>query len=250
MSLLTINHISKSFDGLQAVNDFSCEINSGEVIGLIGPNGAGKTTLFNVLTGFLKSDSGKILFNNKKITGLPSHKITRSGLTRTFQDLRLITGVSLIENIMLWHSDRFGEQINNIFFRHNQLKKIEGENYKNALSLLEFVGLKDKATELAGNLSYGQQKLLSLTCCLAADPKLILLDEPVSGVQPQMIEEIKRVIAELKSQGKTLFFIEHDMDFVFKTAERVIVMDHGKKIAEDVPEQIKSNKEILEAYLA
>ena len=121
--------------------------------------------------------------------------------------------------------------------------------HKNAYSLLEFAGLKEKANDKAGNLSYGQQKLLSLTCCLASNPKLILLDEPVSGIQPQMIEEIKRIIAELKSRGKTIFFVEHDMEFVFNTAERVIVMDDGKKIAEDIPSNIRTNKEILEAYL-
>ncbi|MEO8398255.1 MAG: ABC transporter ATP-binding protein [Ignavibacteriaceae bacterium] len=250
MSLLEIKNITKSFDGLKAVNNFSCEINDGEIVGLIGPNGAGKTTLFNVLTGFLRLNDGKIIFDNKDITGFESYKIFQSGVSRTFQDLRLITQMSLLENVMLYYSNRFGEKLNNIFFKNKNIKVIEEENSKNASSLLAFAGLKEKANEKAGNLSYGQQKLLSLTCCLASDPKLILLDEPVSGIQPRMISEIKKIIKELQSQGKTIFFIEHDMEFVFNIAERVIVMDHGKKIAEDMPANIKSNKEILEAYLA
>ncbi len=250
MTLLKVNNINKSFDGLRAVDNFSCEINAGEIVGLIGPNGAGKTTLFNLLTGFLRLNDGKIFFDNKDITELQPHKISQAGISRTFQDLRLIAQMTLLENVMLCYSNRFGEKLNNIFFNNKKIKAIEEENSTNAYSLLEFAGLKEKANEKAGNLSYGQQKLLSLTCCLASNPKLILLDEPVSGIQPQMIEEIKRIIGELKSQGKTIFFVEHDMEFVFNTAERVIVMDDGKKIAEDIPSNIKTNKEILEAYLA
>lgn len=249
MTTLEIKNISKSFNGIKAVDDFSCEINKGEIVGLIGPNGAGKTTVFNLLTGFHKTNSGNISFNGDDITNLMPHNISQSGISRTFQDLRLIMQMTLLENIMLWYSNRFGERLNNIFLKTKKLIEIEEENYKNAVSLLEFAGLKDKSNEKAGNLSYGQQKLLSLTCCLAANPTLILLDEPVSGIQPQMIKEITRMILELQRQGKTIFFIEHDMEFVFKIAERVIVMDDGKKIAEDIPEKIKSNREILEAYL-
>lgn len=249
MALLAIENITKSFDGLKAVDDFSCDINAGEIVGLIGPNGAGKTTLFNVLTGFLKVNDGTMFFDDKDITSLRAHKISQIGISRTFQDLRLITQMSLLENVMLCYDNNFGERLDNIFFRDKKLKEIESKNSKNALSLLRFAGLDEKANDKASDLSYGQQKLLSLTCCLAPNPKLILLDEPVSGIQPQMIEEIKRMINTLQSEGKTIFFIEHDMDFVFNTAQKVIVMDHGKKMAEDVPENIRTNKEILEAYL-
>ena len=249
MAILEIKNFTKSFDGLKAVDDFSCEINMGEVVGLIGPNGAGKTTLFNVLTGFLRLNGGKVIFNNTDITGSQPYKISQKGISRTFQDLRLITQMTLLENVMLFYNENFGERINNIFFRNKKLKLFEEENTKNAFSLLDFTGLKEMANEKAGNLSYGQQKLLSLACCLASDPELILLDEPVSGIHPRMIQEIKRIIGELKNEGKTIFFVEHDMEFVFNIAERVIVMDHGKKIAEDAPSNIRTNKEILEAYL-
>lgn len=249
MEILRIENISKSFDGVIAVDDFSCTINKDEIIGLIGPNGAGKTTVFNIVTGFLRSSNGRIIFKNKDITNLYPEKIVQYGISRTFQDLRLIMQMTLLENLLLWCNDRLGEKITNIFFMNKKLKEIEVNNYKEAFSLLEFVGLKEKANEKAGNLSYGQQKLLSLTCCLAAKPSLLLLDEPASGIQPVMLDEIIRILRELHNQGKTIFFIEHDLEFVFKVADRVIVMDDGKKIAEDLPDSIRTNKDILEAYL-
>lgn len=249
MALLEINNITKSFDGLIAVDGFSCTINEGEIIGLIGPNGAGKTTLFHIITGFLRSNNGSIIFRKKEISALQPFKIVQSGISRTFQDLRLIMQMTLLENVMLWYSNNNGDKLTNIFLLNKKVKEEEVKNYNKAISLLEFAGLKNKANEYAGNLSYGQQKLLSLTCCLAAEPSLILLDEPVSGIQPAMIEKITKILKELQKQGKTIFFIEHDIEFVFKVAERVIVMDDGKKIAEDLPINIKNNKAILEAYL-
>ena len=248
--LLSIKNITKSFDGLKAVDDFSCDIRQGELIGLIGPNGAGKTTLFNVLTGFLKANAGNIQFNDQNITGLPPEKITRSGISRTFQDLRLIMDMSLLENVMLWSGNNPGEKLSRIFFRRKNVTGFEKENTENAIALLKFAGLEEKANDYAGNLSYGQQKLLSLACCLASEPALILLDEPVSGIQPQMIEKIIEMIHSMREDGKTIFFIEHDMDFVFKVAKRVIVMDDGKKIADDRPGVIRENTQILESYLA
>lgn len=249
MAILEINNITKSFDGLIAVDGFSCTIKEGEIIGIIGPNGAGKTTLFNLITGFLRSNNGSIIFRNKEISSLQPYKIVQFGISRTFQDLRLIMQMTLLENVMLWYSNNTGDRLVNIFLMNKKVKEEEVKNFNKAISLLEFAGLKDKANEYAGNLSYGQQKLLSLTCCLAAEPSLILLDEPVSGIQPAMIEEIVRILKELQKQGKTIFFIEHDIEFVFKIAERVIVMDDGKKIAEDLPNNIKNNKAILKAYL-
>ena len=246
---LNIKSITKSFDGLKAVDDFSCEIEKGELVGLIGPNGAGKTTLFNILTGFHKSENGSIVFSGKEILNKKPGKISLKGISRTFQDLRLITQMTLLENVMLWANGNPGESIFNIFFKGKSINRFENGNRENAYSLLEFAGLKEKADDKAGDLSYGQQKLLSFACCLASEPELILLDEPVSGIQPQMIEKIIDMINELKKKGKTIFFIEHDMEFLFKVAERVIVMDHGKKIADDKPTVIRENKEILESYL-
>jgi len=248
--LLIIKNISKSFDGIRAVDDFSCSIDKGTITGLIGPNGAGKTTVFNIITGFIKQDSGSFFLNGKNITNLPAYKIANQKIVRTFQDLRLITELPVIENVLLFFGGNPGEKLLNVFFNNKKIKQKESSNYKEAEKLLEFSGLLDKKNELAGNLSYGQQKLVTICCCLASDPEIILLDEPVSGVQPQTIEKISSMLKELvKNQGKTIFLIEHNMDFVFKNCDKVIVMDDGKKIKEGTASEIENDQQILEAYL-
>ena len=250
MRLLEIKNITKSFDGLKAVNNFSCSVEKGEIIGLIGPNGAGKTTLFNIITGFLSNDTGKILFDDKNISGMPAYKIVSLALSRTFQDLRLIHQMPVIENVLLNFQNQPGESLFNVYFKKKKSTEVESENQKRALELLTFAGIAEEAYDLAANLSYGQQKLLSIVCCLAADPKILLLDEPVSGVQPAMIDKIFSMLKELKKQGKTIILIEHDIDFVSRISDKIIVMDEGKKIAEGLPDEIKNNREILEAYLS
>jgi len=250
MTTLEIQNISKSFDGLKAVDNFSCSIEKGTIMGLIGPNGAGKTTVFNVITGFLNQNSGSFFLDNRDISNFSTFDIAKRKMVRTFQDLRLIKELQVIENILLFFQDNPGESLFNIFFKKNNIKKIEKKNSEKAESLLEFAGIPEKKNDKAGNLSYGQQKLLSICCCLAADPEVILLDEPVSGVQPAIIEKISSMIKELVGkQGKTIFLIEHNMDFVFKNCDKVIVMDHGKKIAEGTPAEIEKSTDILEAYL-
>jgi ABC-type branched-subunit amino acid transport system ATPase component len=248
--MLKIKNLYKTFDGLKAVDDFSCSIEQGKIIGLIGPNGAGKTTLFNIITGFLECNSGEVIFNDKNILDKPSYKITSYGISRTFQDLRLINHITVLENVLLSFQNQMGENLSNIFFRNKLCVETENKNKIKAIALLKFAGIEEKANDLAGNMSYGQQKLLSIVCCLAAKPKLILLDEPVSGVQPAMIEKITEMLKQLVKEGKTIFFIEHNMDFVLKVSDRVIVMDEGKKIAEGEPAVIRNNHEILEAYLS
>jgi ABC-type branched-subunit amino acid transport system ATPase component len=250
MITLEIKNISKSFDGIKAADDFSCSIDKGSITGLIGPNGAGKTTVFNIITGFIKQDLGSYYLNKHDISNLSSYKIVNRKMVRTFQDLRLIMELSVVENVLLFFHGNPGEKLFNVFFNNNSIKKKETANYKEAEKLLDFAGLLEKKNENAGNLSYGQQKLLSICCCLAADPEIILLDEPVSGVQPQTIEKISAMLKELvDKQNKTIFLIEHNMDFVFKNCDKVIVMDDGKKIAEGTPSEIENNREILEAYL-
>jgi len=250
MTTLEIQNISKSFDGLKAVDNFSCSIEKGTIMGLIGPNGAGKTTVFNVITGFLNQNSGSFFLDNRDISNFSTFDIAKRKMVRTFQDLRLIKELQVIENILLFFQDNPGESLFNIFFKKNNIKKIEKKNSEKAESLLEFAGIPEKKNDKAGNLSYGQQKLLSICCCLAADPKVILLDEPVSGVQPAIIEKISSMMKELVgNREKTIFLIEHNMNFVFKNCDKVIVMDHGKKIAEGTPAEIEHNTDILEAYL-
>lgn len=247
--MLKIKNVSKSFDGVKALSEFSCEIHENEIVGLIGPNGAGKSTLFNVITGFIESDSGTVEYNGKIVSKLPSHKIIRMGISRTFQDLRLIKQMPVLDNILLCFNHQQNEQIQNIIFRSKSISKTEDENKLKALELLKYAGIEDKANDLAGTLSYGQQKLLSIICCLAADSKLLLLDEPIAGINPEMREKILSIISELPSKGKSVILIEHDMDFITQICDRLIFMDAGVKVSEGTPEEVRNDPNVIEAYL-
>jgi ABC-type branched-subunit amino acid transport system ATPase component len=247
--MLKVSNLNKNFDGVTALKDFSLEMKENEILGLIGPNGAGKTTFFNLLLGFIKPESGKIEFEKIDIAHLDSHKIVSKGISRTFQDLRLIRQLPVIDNILISFNHRGGENIYNIFFKQNSWKQVEEQDKKRALELLEYAGIKEKAYDLAYDLSYGQQKLLSIICCLAADAKLLLLDEPIAGLNPEMKVKILNIISELPSKGKAAIIIEHDMDFVSDVCNRVIFMDMGEKISEGTPDEVKNDSKVIEAYL-
>ena len=240
--------LRKVFDGVVAVDDVSFSIEAKTITAIIGPNGAGKTTLFNLITGFISPDEGVISLTGSALNGTASHRISRMGIGRTFQDLRLLRQVSVEENLLLACPNQKGE----IFLPALVSRAVRAEEAFNILAVreqLDFVGLSAMAGELAGNLSYGQQKLLSLACCLAMKGDLLLLDEPVSGVNPEMAARILNLLGQLKEQGKTVVFIEHDIDAVRSAAGRVIVMDQGKVIAAGLTEAVLSKKEIVEAYL-
>ena len=249
--MLDIKHLDKSFDGVQAVQDFSLSLQPGKITSLIGPNGAGKTTVFNVITGFLAANRGSVQYKGSTLIGLSPWRIARLGISRTFQNLRLFKKLTALENILLGRQRQSGEALLHALFAFSQKSPEHKSHVEKAMAELDFVGLSDEADQLAENLSYGQQKLLTIACCLAAEPELLLLDEPVSGVQPAMIQKIESILKHLViERGKTVWLIEHDIEFVLRISDVVVVMDDGNKIAEDTPPVIKNNPEILEAYLS
>jgi ABC-type branched-subunit amino acid transport system ATPase component len=231
------------------MDDFSCTVDKGEIVGLIGPNGAGKTTLFNVISGFLPCDNGHVLFKNKNITGKPPYSINKRGISRTFQILRLIRQITVLENVMLAFKHQPGESIFDIFFKATKSRKIEATNREKAQQLLIDAGIGDNANDLAGNLSYGQQKLLSIMCCLASEADLLLLDEPIAGINPVMADTILSTIMKLPAQGKSVILIEHDMEAITRICDRVIFMDTGAKISEGSPDEVRNDPKTIHAYL-
>jgi len=246
--VLKIDSIEKSFGGLKAVRDFSLFLNKGEILGIIGPNGSGKTTIFNIISGFLKPDRGRIFLNGTDITKLSAHIRADLGIGRLFQDVRIFKKLTVIENVLLAHKNH---SIENLFAPFSKIKKIKNEKRKlteEALKWLEFVGLKEKKDNLAENLSFGQQKLLALASILSSDPEIILLDEPLSGLDPEMKNKVLDLILELKELGKTIIVIEHLLDFVFDMSDRVILLNNGKKVYDGSPKELRKNHLLMEVF--
>jgi branched-chain amino acid transport system ATP-binding protein len=245
-----VENVTKAFGGVRAVNGCSLEVERGSITGLIGPNGAGKTTLFNLITGFIRPDSGRILFDGERIDGLPPHRIFRKGLVRTFQIPRELKSMTVIENLMLVPSDQSGEKIWNPLVLPFRVSKQEEQIFNRAEGVLDFVNLAHLRDEYAANLSGGQKKLLELARTLMCDPRGILLDEPGAGVNrvlmSKLVEDIERVRRDL---GITFFVIEHDMDLITRLCDTVVVMSEGSKLAQGTPEEVRANEAVLDAYL-
>ncbi|MCK5508468.1 MAG: ABC transporter ATP-binding protein [Desulfobacterales bacterium] len=248
-SILHIDNLNKRFDGTVALDNFSLKVQAASITGIIGPNGAGKTTLFNVITGFLPPDSGSIQYNDQQLIGLPPYKIARDGIVRTFQQLRLITRLTVLDNILLAFQNQAGERLRNIFTFSRLIKIQEQANRKKTQELLDSLGIRDKENALVEDLSYGQQKMVSLLSCLAAGAKVVLLDEPVAGVNPEIINIILEMIRKLPEQGVTVILIEHNMDAIMRICDNLIFMDQGKKIVEGDPEMVRNDPAVIEAYL-
>lgn len=249
-SMLTISHISKTFDGIKALNDVSLTLERGKVTALIGPNGAGKTTLFNIINGFIKPDGGRITYLGKAIIGQPPYIIARRGIARTFQVLRLFESLSVLDNLLLSFRENRGEALFRLYFSPCSVLNTEEKNRTKALELIQLVGLTAKVSEPAKELSYGQQKLLSLAMCLAMGGDLLLLDEPVAGVDPEMFRRILSLIEALcRDESKTVCFIEHHMGAVAEVADRVIFMDDGKIIDDGTYQQVAKSQSSLRAYI-
>lgn len=247
--VLRCESLCKSFGRVHVLTDVNLELPGSGIIAIIGPNGAGKTTLLNILTGFIRVDRGRIFWGEAEITTLSPRRIIRLGIARTFQEVRLIRQVSVLDNVLLARQNQRGEHLLNALLGIG-VEREEAGHRKKALELLDFVGLAEKAERLAGELSYGQQKLLSLAYCLATEARAIFLDEPIAGVHPQMVEHIIDLLNKLKGQGKLIVFIEHDIPAIRRCADVLVVLDHGHVIASGDPEEVLSRPEIMEAYLA
>ena len=243
--MLKAKNVVKKFGGITALDNCSFEIKKGKITALVGPNGSGKTTFFNIVSGILKPDRGKIIFNGKNIVGLKPHIISNLGLSRTFQETRLFDNLTVRENLVLAADNEDTSLIKSIL-NTNKINKRQFQKIENILSILS---LKDKEHALSKKLSFGQKKLLELSRALVNPHKMIMLDEPVSGVNPAVKSKIKQIILNLKKNKETILLIEHDMHFVLSIADLVIVLDQGRKIAEGKPEDIRKDKRVLEAYL-
>lgn len=248
--ILEIRDLVKSFGGLHAIDHCSFTVQEGTITGLIGPNGAGKTTLFNLVTGFLQPNAGRVLTDGRDITGLPPHAIFNRGICRTFQIPREHGSMTVLENLMLVSSDQAGEWFWNCWLRPGLVRRQEREIRDQALEVLEFVNLGHLAEEYAGRLSGGQKKLLELARVLMARPRLVLLDEPAAGVNRTLMRKLADNIEYLRRErGITFLVIEHDMDLVMELCDPVVVMSEGRRLMQGRPDEVRSDKRVLEAYL-
>lgn len=248
--LLKVDNVSMIFGGLRAVSNFSMHIDEGELVGMIGPNGAGKTTAFNMITGVYTPTEGEVYFDGKQSSGKKSYQVTQMGMARTFQNIRLFSELSVIDNVKIAYNMHVTYNLADAIVRTGKYVNEEDYITEKAHKLLKIFNLDEEADEQAKNLPYGKQRRLEIARALATEPKLLLLDEPAAGMNPQETHELMELIRWIRNEFKiTILLIEHDMSLVMGVCERIYVLEYGMLIAEGVPEEIKHNKRVIEAYL-
>ena len=248
--ILHVENISKFFGGLAAVNNCSLKIKKGSITGIIGPNGSGKTTLFNLIAGNLKSSKGSVIFNNENITNMPSYQLFSKGLLRTFQIAHEFSNLTVLENLMMVPSNQSGENLITALINPKLVEREEDQLKEKALEVIEFLNLKHLSNELAGNLSGGQKKLLELGRTMMVDAKLVLLDEVGAGVNRTLLKDLGTAIQRLnKEKGYTFCMIEHDIDFISRMCDPVIVMSEGSVLFEGTSDEVKKNDKVIDSYL-
>lgn len=247
--MLKLSHINLSLGGLQILRNLNMQIEEGQITGLIGPNGAGKSTVFNVITGLIPFASGSVQLREQELLGSRPDQINRLGITRTFQDSQVLPQITVLENLMSASPLLRGASLTQVFFRRGQMKLQKAEAGEKAMDLLKKVGLEDKAQALAQDLSFGQSKLIEILKVMMSEAELVFLDEPFSGLYPEMVKVIKDLIYELVEKGKTIVLVEHHMKLIEEVCDHVIVLDFGEKIAEGSFSEIRMNSKVIEAYL-
>jgi ABC-type branched-subunit amino acid transport system ATPase component len=248
--VLKVDQLTKDFDNLRAVDHCSFEVSQGLIFGLIGPNGSGKTTVFNMVTGFLEPTAGRVSFKGQEITGLRPYQIGQLGIVRTFQLVRAFNRMTVMENLLTGPRNQAGENCFLGVLQTAKVRRQEQEAIQRAWGLLALLGLEKVADEYCGNLSYAEQKMVEITRALMTDPQLILLDEPASGINPTLVNQILDYIRRLRDeQGKTFLVVEHDMRVIMNLCDRIAVLNYGQKIAEGTPAEISADSRVIDAYL-